>query len=159
MDRARAIGAWQEAAGPEVARHATGYAMRGTELVVFTDSPVWASELSTLSEHYRVAVNSALGREMVGSIRFTVSKRVKQEQQERALEEARARGTAAVPPVPLDEGEIADLEALADAIHDPGLRAAALRAAARDLEWKKGIRARKAPQASTGRATEGQNDL
>lgn len=142
LGRARAVSAWQEIAGPEVAAHAAGYAMRGPELVVFTDNPVWASELSALSEQYRVAVNEHLGQEMVGSIRFTVSKHARRRDGRADDEEAasdRAGSPRTVDPVPLSEAETAALSRMAEGIHDERLREAALAAARRHLEWRRGL--------------------
>ena len=79
--RARAVSAWRAVAGDEVAAHARGFALREKELLVFVDSPVWANELSVLSEPYRVAVNERLGKELVDTIRFSVSRKVAEVQQ------------------------------------------------------------------------------
>ena len=154
MERARAVSAWREVAGAEVAGHAMGAAMRGDELIVYVDSPVWASELSALSEHYREAMNGLLGQEMVRTLRFTVSRKVSEE---RAWEAARAAEfEAARPeraePVSLDPGEREDIERMAEAIHDERLREAAIRAATADLEWRKGVEARKSPHSASGGA-------
>jgi hypothetical protein len=147
MERAEAVSAWKQAAGEDVSSHAMGFTMRGDELVVYVDSSVWASELSSLSEQYRTAVNDVLGRDLVGRLRFTVSKKVSEQKAwaEARRQERDAARPEQVQPVPLDEGERLALEETAAAIHDPELREAALRAAIRDLEWKKGLRSRKEP--------------
>jgi hypothetical protein len=152
LERARAVAAWQEVAGPEVARHAVGHAMRDGELVVYADSPAWASELAAMSEQYRTAVNEALGKEVVGSIRFTVSQRVRRLQEEHDSDAGAIPGLVAyhVQPARLAKAEREDLARMAEVIHDDRLRQAALRAARRDLEWKKGLRRRKSPQAAPG---------
>ncbi len=157
MERTRAVSAWREAAGEEVALHAVGYAMRGAELIVYTDSPVWAAELSALSEHYRSEINRLVGRELVGTIRFTVSKqasehRERQEDRDRIEEE---RTAARVDPVPATAQESAQIEAMAASIHDEALREAAVRAALRALEWQKGLKARRRPQAVTDGSQDG----
>jgi predicted nucleic acid-binding Zn ribbon protein len=51
------LGAWSTVAGESVCSHTTGAHLRRGELVVYVDSPVWATELSALSEPYRVAIN------------------------------------------------------------------------------------------------------
>ena len=152
LERARAVAAWQDVAGPEVARHALGHAMRDGELLVYADSPVWASELTALSEQYRTAINAALGKEMVGSIRFTVSRRVGRLREDRESDSGAIPGAATrtVEPALLTSDELQSLSSMAEAIHDDRLRVAALRAATRDLQWKKGLQRRKSPQAAPG---------
>lgn len=152
IERAKAVAAWREIAGAEVTAHAMGYAMRDGELVVYVDSPVWATELAALSEKYRSAVNQELGKELVSSMRFAVSKKVSEE---RAWEEARAREEAEarperLAPVPASPQEVSQIEAMAASIHDAALREAAVRAAVRGLEWRKGIAVRKTPQRAAG---------
>jgi hypothetical protein len=121
-------------------------------LVVYVDTPAWATELAALSEHYRQGVNQALGKELVSTMRFAVSKKVSEE---RVWEEARAREEAEsqhemITPVPASPQELSQIDAMAAQIHDGPLREAAVRAAVRGLEWRKGIAARKAPQRATG---------
>jgi hypothetical protein len=152
IERARAVAAWREIAGAEVSAHAMGYAMRDGELVVYVDGPAWATELSALSEQYRAGVNRELGKELVSTMRFAVSKKVSEE---RAWEEARAREEAdarheLIEPVPASPQELSQIEAMAAQIHAAALREAAVRAAVRGLEWRKGMAARKTPQRATG---------
>lgn len=148
----QAVRAWREVAGAEVSAHAVGSALRGDELVVFVDSPVWAQELAALSGVYIERVNQALGKEAVGSIRFAVSRKAEQ-----ALREEPEQQVAAperVDPAPLSEIERNQLAHLTGAIHDDRLREAVLEAATRHLEWQKGIRGRKTAQRPSGRATD-----
>ena len=42
------------------------------------------------------------------------------------------------------------IEPVAAVIHDPALREAAIRAAVRALEWRKGLKARKTPENAAG---------
>ncbi|MDO8915495.1 MAG: DUF721 domain-containing protein [Coriobacteriia bacterium] len=152
IERAKAVAAWREIAGDDVSAHAMGYAMREGELVVYVDSPAWATELAALSEQYRSGINTALGKELVSTMRFAVSKKVSEE---RAWEDARAREEAEtrhelVTPVPASSQERSQIEAMAAQIHDGALREAAVRAAVRGLEWRKGMEARKTPQRATG---------
>lgn len=152
LERARAVAAWEQVAGPEVARHAMGHAIRDGELVVYADSPAWASELTALSEQYRTAINTALGKELVGSIRFTVSRRAGRLREEHESDTGDIPGAVAriIEPARLTRDELGDLERMAEAIHNDRLRQAALRAATRDLQWKKGLEGRKSPQAKPG---------
>lgn len=154
MERARAVAVWRSVAGEEVARHALGSAMRADELIVYVDSPVWASELSALSEQYREAVNRELGQELVGRMRFTVSRKVSQEREwDDARRGEREVGSAdRAPAIPLDAAEREGIERMAEAIHDERLREAAIRAATADLQWRKGMQALKSPQGATGGA-------
>lgn len=147
MERAKAVAIWRDVVGEEVAKHARGFALREKELVIFVDSPVWATELAALSEHYKAAVNSVAGRELVGSMRFTVSKKVEEEREwdaARAREDDERRPDL-VEPVPASTQELAQIDAMAAPIHDAALRDAAIRAAVRALEWRKGLKARKTP--------------
>jgi hypothetical protein len=153
--KARVVSAWRSVAGDEVYAHARGFALRGDELLVFVDSPVWANELSVLAEHYRTAVNERSGKEMVGSIRFTVSRKVSEELK-RDAEDA-ALSAAATPerttPVAATEAEIEHVRQMAAAVENEGLREAVIAAAIRHLEWRKGTEALKAAEKAVQRAT------
>ena len=153
--KARAVSAWRAAAGQEVYSHARGFAYRGGELLVFVDSPVWANELSVLAEHYRTAVNDRIGKEMVGSIRFTVSRKVSEEL-ERDAEDASLSGgdiEDRVTPGTASEEEIAQIRQMAATVQNPELRDAVVAAAIRHLEWSKGIEARNAAERAVQGAT------
>jgi hypothetical protein len=152
---ARAVSAWRAVAGDEVAAHARGFALRGQELLVFVDSAVWANELSVLSEHYRVAVNERLGKELVGSMRFAVSKKVGEARSEEAEDDSRASasGRLKVEPVRATETEIEQVRQMAAGVGDPELREAVIAAAVAHLEWRKGIQARSVAERAVQRAT------
>lgn len=152
--RAEAVRAWRAAAGEEVAAHAMGFTLRESELVVFVDSSVWANELAALSEHYRQAVNARLGKESVGSVRFAVSRMVREEKVWERIDREAVRREAddKVPTVPATESELAQLRMMAAGIHDDRLREAVITAATRELEWRKGREARNASQNAAGRA-------
>jgi hypothetical protein len=143
---ARVAAAWPEAVGPDIARHTSGVFLRDGELVAYVDSPVWAAELSAMGEPLRKVVNTALGEELVGSVRFSVSKRVGEqrarESAERATEEFYSEDQ--VDTVPLDPQEIEQVRQSASVIGDPELREAAIRATVKDLEWKRGLARRDA---------------
>lgn len=144
--------AWRTVSGPSVSAHTTGAHLRGTELLVYVDSPAWATELSALSEKYRVAMNAEIGQEAVGGVRFSVSRRVRQardieEQEEQSRESYRAD---AVESVPLSAAELRQVEASASAIEDRELRETVIRATVADLEWKKGLKAEKGRETPRG---------
>lgn len=161
MERARAVAAWREVAGEEVAAHAMGFAMRGSELLVYVDSPVWATELAALSERYRSEINAAVGKELVGSMRFAVSKKVSEEHawgeaQRQAAESAQVKR---VRPVRATPEERAQIEAMAAAIRDQTLREVAVRAAICGLEWRKGQAAAKSSENAVQRADSHENEV
>jgi len=153
--RARAIEAWRTVAGDEVAAHARGFALRDRELLVFVDSAVWANELSVLSENYRVAVNERLGKELVGSIRFAVSKKVAEVQGHEAEDDSHALASRRerVEPRKASDDEIEGVRRMADVVKDPALREAVVAAALAHLEWRKGIEADTAAEKAVQRAT------
>ncbi len=150
--RGRAVAAWCEVAGREASSHARGFALRDGELLVFVDSSVWATELSMMSEHYRAAINTVLGKETVSSMRFAVSRKAVPETD--AEVGTFAAGGAATPcaPVPATANEIAQIRQMAKVVQDEGLREAAVAAAIAHLEWRKGIEARNEAETAVQRA-------
>jgi hypothetical protein len=144
--------AWQTVAGPTVVGHTTGAHLRAAELVVYVDSPVWATELSALREHYREALNASLGEDLVTTVRFSVSRKVDASarlvhaESEREQEEK----VDVVSSVRLSAQERAQVEASASVIVDEELREAVVRATVADLEWKKGISAAKSSETPRG---------
>lgn len=132
--------------GPQIATHSGRVFMRGDEMVVEVDSPIWAAELSAMSEMLRQRVNEALGKDEVSAIRFTVSRGVSRDrrQSEREAGEAEDRQRL-VEPVPLTEGELAEVRKSVSAIENEALREAAFRATVKHLEWSRGIEAAKTP--------------
>lgn len=144
--QARLSRAWTEMVGPMVSGHTGRLYLRSDELVVETDSPAWATELQALSETYRTELNKLLGQESVRSIRFTVSRRVKEDRaqdmpdaegQDEAVRQRR-RGR-------LSEAELNQIRESASSIPDERLREAVIRATIADLEWKKGDLETKSP--------------
>jgi hypothetical protein len=87
-----------------------------------------------MSEHYRVAINTHLGKETVGSIRFAVSRGAREPEAETPTP-AEPR----VSPVALSEEERAQLDGMAGAIHSEPLRQAVVKAAGASLAWRKGL--------------------
>jgi len=140
--QSRVAEAWKKLAGPSVEHHTTGAHLRKGELLVSVDSPVWATELSALSEHYRQALNDELGEEAVSSVRFTVSRAVQLSAERRRDddEDAREKAEEKVPSLALTDQEREQVYSSASVIPDPELREAAIKATIADLEWKKGLR-------------------
>ena len=143
---ARVAEEWPESAGPEIARHTAGVFLRKGELVVYVDSPIWATELSALHETLRETLNSRLGQELVRTIRFTVSRKV-DEQRSREAEESKVDASYTedvVESAPLSAVEVAQVRQSASVIRDDKLREVVVRATLKDLEWKHGIALRDA---------------
>ena len=156
MTKARVVAQWPEVAGPQIAGHTLGLELRGDgELVVYVDSHTWANELTLLSDRLVTDLQQRVGKRSVRSIRFTVSRKVAEEhrwRQERAdMEETYS--VDIVQPVPVTSNELAQIEHLARGIEPPSLREAAVRAMRADLEWRKGLKARKTAQRAAGGAT------
>lgn len=149
LSQSRVVKAWDKVAGPKVLEHTTGAHFRDGEIVIYVDSPAWATELSALSESYREAMTTELGEEMARGVRFAVSNRVERTRDYAAREEERERHYRpdTTPPMPLTAAERAQVEASAAAITDDELREAVVRATVADLEWKKGRAAAKRRQA------------
>jgi hypothetical protein len=141
---AAAGSAWLSVVGPTVQSHTTGAYMREGTLIVYVDSPAWATELTAMSERYRTALNEEIGQELVREIRFSVSRKVVEQHRIVALEKEADDFYKEddVPSVQLTETELAQLGASVADIQDPELREAVLRATVKDLEWKRGIAAR-----------------
>lgn len=144
-DRSRVVDAWLRVAGPEVARHSMGAALREGELLVYVDGPVWATELSAMAEGFRAALEEEVGKGLVRSLRFTVSKRIAERDRIEAEEAARRETYRVEPvtPVPLTEREMAAIEESARGIADPVLREKAVRVAITGLEREKALEARR----------------
>jgi len=147
-ERARVVQAWKLVAGPEVYAHSRGFALRDDELLVFVDTHTWATELSAMGEHYKAALNIVIGKERVGSLRFAVSKKVREEREvdTELVREAEERDPERVAPVAASPLERDQVRAMAAGIHDEGIREAVVSAAIAHLEWRKGIEARNAAE-------------
>jgi preprotein translocase subunit SecD len=156
LTRARVVAEWPQVAGPQIADHTLGLELRGGgELVVYVDSHTWANELTLLSDRLVTDLQERAGKRSVRSIRFTVSRKVAEEhrwRRERSdVEETYSEDT--VDPVPVTANEMAQIEHLARGIEPASLREAAVRAMRADLEWRKGLKARKTAQRGAGGAT------
>lgn len=64
---------WEESISPEIAPHAQVKGMKKGELLVDVSSTAWAVELSTTSNALLEKINTALGKEKVKKLRFTVN--------------------------------------------------------------------------------------
>lgn len=136
----RVMAAWDKVAGPAVAAHTTGAHLRNGELVVQVDSNLWATELSALAGHYAESMNSELGKRLVRSVRFTVTREA--HQRRIALQEELDDQRPSKEPAPiirsLSAAEKAQVEASVASISDKDLREAVLRATIAHLERIKG---------------------
>lgn len=140
---ASAVNAWADVVGSDIAVHTRGFALReNQELVVFVDSGAWANQLSLMSSDLLVRLNEHIGEEAVRSLRFTVSRKVKEGALTAAAETDAEDFYAHEEDTPsaLTEIELAQATSIASAIKEEGLRQAALKAMIRDLEQKKGKR-------------------
>jgi hypothetical protein len=150
--KAEAVLAWREVIPEQIDRHTRGFALRDGELLVFVDSSVWANELSLMSEEMRTRLNTHLGKDLVSSIRFTVSKHARDDS---AAEDALASAESpdereSAPSEPLDQCEAAQIEHLSAAIADEDLRALVTRVMRLDQEQKKGRRSAGGKRSSEG---------
>jgi predicted nucleic acid-binding Zn ribbon protein len=148
LTQASVIEAWPEAVGPDIARHTAGLHVREGELIVYVDSPVWATELTALSAQLVKSLNEHLGQDLVRAMRFSVSRKVETQRNLEAQEQEDASfySRDRVESVPLSEAEIEQIRQSASAIRKPALRDAVVRATVKDLEWKRGLEQRDAEQ-------------
>jgi hypothetical protein len=143
----RVLSAWQEISDGLLSAHTTGAHVRDGTLVVFVDGNTWASHFSAMAEQLRAALNERIGEELISSMRFVVSRRVAERDKLVQLERETDDfyNAEECEPLPLTEIEIAQIRASVREIPDEELREAVFRATVKDLEWKKGQRARKEP--------------
>lgn len=142
------IDAWRSTAGPSVYEHTTRAHLRGGELVIYVDSPLWATELSALAGPYTDAMNEALGKTLVKSVRFAVSRKVEIDRRDRR-EDTRVTDGALhdrPPRIPLEDHERAQVIESASSIRDEQLRHAVIRATIAGMEWQKGRKHAKEPE-------------
>ncbi len=152
LQQAEVLDVWTSIVGANIATHTRVEGLREGELLVSVDSPVWANELSAMSENLRVRLNKRVGQERVRHIRFTVSQSVEKERDEEENEEATGRryGGSRIKPLALSVDERRAVEKSVEEIEDETLREAAFRATIRDLEWKKGLEASNVAQNESG---------
>lgn len=151
---ARVDSIWDQVVGEEIASHTRGIGFDGKTLRVSVDTHAWAAQLTYMGRELRERLNSELGQELVGEIRFTVSRAVEQERLRAKNEEGSRRryGGPEVEPVRLTPKEMKALEDEAAEIKSDRLREAAIRARVRESEWKKGIEAAKGRERPSGDA-------
>ncbi|HEX2129440.1 MAG TPA: DUF721 domain-containing protein [Solirubrobacterales bacterium] len=65
-------GAWAEAVGEEIARHARPVAERDGTVTVACDAATWAQELDLLQSELLERLRAELGEEVPGRLRFVV---------------------------------------------------------------------------------------
>lgn len=134
---------WDKIAGEMVASHTADAHLRQGEFIVYVDSPVWAHDLSSMSEMYREELNASFGKEIVKSVRFEVSRRPYRKRVE--ISQDALPQTPAIESIPLTEIELQMVEESISVITDEKLRKSVLRATIAHLEWEKGIKASKTP--------------
>lgn len=135
---ARATEVWAHAVGAEIAARTRATAVRDGELLVETDSAVWATELQAMSGRLVRAVNAAAGEELVRRVRVSVSRGARGRPGEAAAaREEPPAGTPRVAVGPLGEADRTAVERATAGIEDEELRAAAARAMAADIAWKR----------------------
>lgn len=139
---ARAVEAWPEVAGAEIARRTRGFALREDgELVVFVDSAPWAHQLSLMADDLLERMNANLGEKAVRSIRFSVSRKAKDGfAWEAGPSIAEVQDSPDEPVPPLDEVELQQIRHVASPIKDKALREVVMRVMAKDLGRKKSTR-------------------
>ena len=69
-ETARLWRAWPEIAGAALSAHVEPTSLRGGVLRLRADSPVWATEVSYLTEHIRTRVNEILAAPVVDEVRI-----------------------------------------------------------------------------------------
>ena len=138
---ARVLMAWDRVADGVVSAHTTGAHLREGILIVYVDGNSWATHFTAMSEQYRLALNEALGRELVSGMRFVVSRKVAEQHRLRRNEEKTEEfyQEDQVDPISLSNEELAQVRASVAEIPDAELREAVLRATVKDLEWKKAL--------------------
>lgn len=160
---ARVKKAWNTAVDSRIKEHVTAVFIvpntAASEVIVYVDSSIWATELNMQAELLRLKLNIELNAslndefymarraEQVEKLKFVVSKEQyyapsrrmttfeQLEQEERELKN--------IQPVSLSDEEIQGIQEAVAHIENDELREAAYAAAKGNLEWQKGIREQK----------------
>ena len=74
VDLTRIWALWESAVGEAVAKNTRPVAFKGKLLLVHANSSPWLHHLQFLKKEIIVKVNQALGRELVGDIKFKIGK-------------------------------------------------------------------------------------
>ena len=156
---ARLKRAWNLSVDKRIAEHVTAVFVvpntAASEVIVYVDSSIWATELNMQSELLRLNLNIELNKdadepsnvmrkaEQVEKLTFKVSKEqyVARDRRLTTLQllEAEDEDYRKAQPVALDEEELSSLEEALSHIENDQLRDTAYAAAKANLEWQKGI--------------------
>ncbi len=156
---ARVKRAWNLSVDKRIAEHVTAVFVvpntAASEIIVYVDSSIWATELNMQSELLRLNLNIELNKdadepsnvmrkaEQVEKLTFKVSKEQYAARNRRLttlqLLEAEDEDYRKAQPVALDEEELSGLEEALSHIENDQLRDTAYAAAKANLEWQKGV--------------------
>lgn len=156
---ARVKRAWNLSVDKRIAEHVTAVFVvpntAASEIIVYVDSSIWATELNMQSELLRLNLNIELNKdadepsnvmrkaEQVEKLTFKVSKEQYAARDRRLttlqLLEAEDEDYRKAQPVALDEEELSGLEEALSHIENDQLRNTAYAAAKANLEWQKGV--------------------
>lgn len=156
---ARVKRAWNLSVDKRIAEHVTAVFVvpntAASEVIVYVDSSIWATELNMQSELLRLNLNIKLNKdadepsnvmrkaEQVEKLTFKVSKEqyVARDRRLTTLQllEAEDEDYRKAQPVALDEEELSGLEEALSHIENDQLRDTAYAAAKANLEWQKGV--------------------
>ena len=156
---ARVKRAWNLSVDKRIAEHVTAVFVvpntAASEIIVYVDSSIWATELNMQSELLRLNLNIELNKdadepsnvmrkaEQVEKLTFKVSKDQYAARDRRLttlqLLEAEDEDYRKAQPVALDEEELSGLEEALSHIENDQLRDTAYAAAKANLEWQKGV--------------------
>ena len=156
---ARVKRAWNLSVDKRIAEHVTAVFVvpntAASEVIVYVDSSIWATELNMQSELLRLNLNIELNKdvdepsnvmrkaEQVEKLTFKVSREQYAARERRLttlqLLEAEDEDYRKVQPVALDEEELSGLEEALSHIENDQLRDTAYAAAKANLEWQKGV--------------------
>lgn len=156
---ARVKRAWNLSVDKRIAEHVTAVFIvpntAASEVIVYVDSSIWATELNMQSELLRLNLNIELNKdvnepsnvmrkaEQVEKLTFKVSKEqyVARERRLTTLQllEAEDEDYRKAQPVALDDDELSGLEEALSHIENDQLRDTAYAAAKANLEWQKGV--------------------
>ena len=156
---ARVKRAWNLSVDKRIADHVTAVFVvpntAASEVIIYVDSSIWATELNMQTELLRLNLNIELNKhddascgvvrkaEQVEKLSFKVSKDqyIARERRLTTLQmlEAEDEGYRKAQPVELNEEELSNLEEAVAHIENDQLRDTAYAAAKANLEWQKGI--------------------
>lgn len=156
---ARVKRAWNLSVDKRIAEHVTAVFVvpntAASEVIVYVDSSIWATELNMQSELLRLNLNIEFNKdadepsnvmrkaEQVEKLTFKVSKEQYAARERRLttlqLLEAEDEDYRKAQPVALDEEELSGLEEALSHIENDQLRDTAYAAAKANLEWQKGV--------------------